>query len=28
VERPEEDSSDTLMDVEEELPEPWILFTD
>nr|GEV22580.1 hypothetical protein [Tanacetum cinerariifolium] len=28
VERPEEDSSDTLMEVEEELPEPWILFTD
>nr|GFA73865.1 hypothetical protein [Tanacetum cinerariifolium] len=28
VERPEEDSSDTLMKVEEELPEPWILFTD
>ncbi|GJW44091.1 reverse transcriptase domain-containing protein [Tanacetum coccineum] len=24
----EEDSSDTLMEVEEELPEPWILFTD
>ncbi|GJT09210.1 reverse transcriptase domain-containing protein [Tanacetum coccineum] len=28
VERPEEDSLDTLMDAEEELPEPWILFTD
>ncbi|GJX07023.1 reverse transcriptase domain-containing protein [Tanacetum coccineum] len=28
VERPEEDSSDTPMEVEEELPEPWILFTD
>ncbi|GJT79369.1 reverse transcriptase domain-containing protein [Tanacetum coccineum] len=28
VERPEEDSLDTLMEVEEELPEPWILFTD
>ncbi|GJY17436.1 reverse transcriptase domain-containing protein [Tanacetum coccineum] len=28
VERPEEDSPDTLMDEEEELPEPWILFTD
>nr|GEW08257.1 hypothetical protein [Tanacetum cinerariifolium]GEW09776.1 hypothetical protein [Tanacetum cinerariifolium] len=28
VERPEEDSSDTLMEVEEKLPEPWILFTD
>ncbi|GJY10148.1 reverse transcriptase domain-containing protein [Tanacetum coccineum] len=28
VERPEEESSDTLMEVEEELPEPWILFTD
>nr|GEX79278.1 reverse transcriptase domain-containing protein [Tanacetum cinerariifolium] len=28
VERPEKDSSDTLMEVEEELPEPWILFTD
>nr|GEU77139.1 reverse transcriptase domain-containing protein [Tanacetum cinerariifolium] len=27
VERPEEDSLDTLMEVEEELPEPWILFT-
>ncbi|GJR93032.1 reverse transcriptase domain-containing protein [Tanacetum coccineum] len=27
VERPEEESSDTLMEVEEELPEPWILFT-
>nr|GEW07710.1 reverse transcriptase domain-containing protein [Tanacetum cinerariifolium] len=27
VERPEEDSPDTLMEVEEELPEPWILFT-
>ncbi|GJV82481.1 reverse transcriptase domain-containing protein [Tanacetum coccineum] len=26
--RPEEDSLDTLMEVEEELPEPWILFTD
>nr|GEX73754.1 reverse transcriptase domain-containing protein [Tanacetum cinerariifolium] len=28
VERPEEGSSDILMEVEEELPEPWILFTD
>ncbi|GJZ04406.1 reverse transcriptase domain-containing protein [Tanacetum coccineum] len=28
VERPEEDSLDTLMEVEEELPEPWILFID
>nr|GEY24096.1 reverse transcriptase domain-containing protein [Tanacetum cinerariifolium] len=28
VKRPEEDSPDTLMEVEEELPEPWILFTD
>ncbi|GJV90998.1 reverse transcriptase domain-containing protein [Tanacetum coccineum] len=28
VERPEEDSPDTLMEVEEALPEPWILFTD
>nr|GEV47725.1 reverse transcriptase domain-containing protein [Tanacetum cinerariifolium] len=28
VERPEEDSLDTLMEVEEELPESWILFTD
>ncbi|GJU71406.1 putative ribonuclease H-like domain-containing protein [Tanacetum coccineum] len=28
VERLEEDSPDTLMEVEEELPEPWILFTD
>ncbi|GJZ96701.1 reverse transcriptase domain-containing protein [Tanacetum coccineum] len=28
VERPEEDSPNTLMEVEEELPEPWILFTD
>nr|GFB42205.1 reverse transcriptase domain-containing protein [Tanacetum cinerariifolium] len=28
VERPEEDSSDALMEVKEELPEPWILFTD
>nr|GEV50888.1 reverse transcriptase domain-containing protein [Tanacetum cinerariifolium] len=27
-ERPEEDSPDTLMEVEEELPERWILFTD
>ncbi|GJU87032.1 reverse transcriptase domain-containing protein [Tanacetum coccineum] len=27
VERPEEDSPDTLMEEEEELPEPWILFT-
>nr|GEZ48478.1 reverse transcriptase domain-containing protein [Tanacetum cinerariifolium] len=27
-ERPEEDSSNTLIEVEEELPEPWILFTD
>ncbi|GJZ50206.1 reverse transcriptase domain-containing protein [Tanacetum coccineum] len=25
---PEEDSSDTLMEVEEALPEPWIFFTD
>ncbi|GKA99412.1 hypothetical protein Tco_0827349 [Tanacetum coccineum] len=28
VERPEEESLDTLMEVEEELPEPWILFKD
>nr|GEW91355.1 hypothetical protein [Tanacetum cinerariifolium] len=28
VERPEEDSLDTLMTEEEKLPEPWILFTD
>ncbi|GJW96144.1 reverse transcriptase domain-containing protein [Tanacetum coccineum] len=28
VERPEEDSLDTPMEEEEELPEPWILFTD
>ncbi|GJR24699.1 reverse transcriptase domain-containing protein [Tanacetum coccineum] len=28
VERPEEDSLDTPIEVEEELPEPWILFTD
>nr|GEY35383.1 reverse transcriptase domain-containing protein [Tanacetum cinerariifolium] len=28
VERPEVDSSDTLMEVEEKLHEPWILFTD
>ncbi|GKD11599.1 reverse transcriptase domain-containing protein [Tanacetum coccineum] len=28
VERPEEESSDTLMEAEEELPKPWILFTD
>ncbi|GJY97682.1 reverse transcriptase domain-containing protein [Tanacetum coccineum] len=28
VERPEEDSPNTLMEVEEELLEPWILFTD
>ncbi|GJS41554.1 reverse transcriptase domain-containing protein [Tanacetum coccineum] len=28
VERPEEDSSDTLIEIEEELPDPWILFTD
>nr|GEX09850.1 reverse transcriptase domain-containing protein [Tanacetum cinerariifolium] len=28
VEHPEEDSLDTPMEVEEELPEPWILFTD
>nr|GEW30066.1 reverse transcriptase domain-containing protein [Tanacetum cinerariifolium] len=28
VERPEEDSSDTLMEEEGELHEPWILFTD
>ncbi|GJU03125.1 reverse transcriptase domain-containing protein [Tanacetum coccineum] len=28
VERPEEESSDTLMGEGEELPEPWILFTD
>ncbi|GJY49850.1 reverse transcriptase domain-containing protein [Tanacetum coccineum] len=27
VERPEEDDPDTAMDVEEELPEPWTLFT-
>ncbi|GJS67653.1 reverse transcriptase domain-containing protein [Tanacetum coccineum] len=28
VEKPEGDSPDTLMEEEEELPEPWILFTD
>ncbi|GJV92299.1 reverse transcriptase domain-containing protein [Tanacetum coccineum] len=28
VERPEEDSPDTPMEEEDELPEPWILFTD
>ncbi|GJZ62982.1 reverse transcriptase domain-containing protein [Tanacetum coccineum] len=28
VERPEEDSPDTLMEEAEELPEPWIFFTD
>ncbi|GKA19231.1 reverse transcriptase domain-containing protein [Tanacetum coccineum] len=28
VERPEYNSSDTPMEMEEELPEPWILFTD
>ncbi|GKB15345.1 reverse transcriptase domain-containing protein [Tanacetum coccineum] len=28
VERPEEESPDTLMEEGEELPEPWILFTD
>ncbi|GKF15374.1 reverse transcriptase domain-containing protein [Tanacetum coccineum] len=28
VERPEEDSPDTPIEEEEELPEPWILFTD
>ncbi|GJY90576.1 reverse transcriptase domain-containing protein [Tanacetum coccineum] len=28
VERPEEESLDTLMEAEEELPEPWILFID
>ncbi|GKE92496.1 reverse transcriptase domain-containing protein, partial [Tanacetum coccineum] len=28
VERPEEDSSDTLMEAEGEILEPWILFTD
>nr|GEV07942.1 reverse transcriptase domain-containing protein [Tanacetum cinerariifolium] len=28
VERPEEDSLDILMEMEEELPEPWILFRD
>nr|GEV98791.1 reverse transcriptase domain-containing protein [Tanacetum cinerariifolium] len=28
VERPEEDSPDTLMETEKELPEPWILFID
>nr|GEY18696.1 reverse transcriptase domain-containing protein [Tanacetum cinerariifolium] len=28
VERPEEDSPDTLMEEEGEIPEPWILFTD
>nr|GEV91555.1 reverse transcriptase domain-containing protein [Tanacetum cinerariifolium] len=28
IERPEEDSPDTLMEVEEKLLEPWILFTD
>ncbi|GKC98482.1 reverse transcriptase domain-containing protein, partial [Tanacetum coccineum] len=28
IERPEEDDPDTAMEVEEELSEPWILFTD
>ncbi|GJQ94490.1 reverse transcriptase domain-containing protein [Tanacetum coccineum] len=28
VERPEEDSPDTLIEEDDELPEPWILFTD
>nr|GEV56343.1 reverse transcriptase domain-containing protein [Tanacetum cinerariifolium] len=28
VERPKEDSQNTLMEVEEELPKPWISFTD
>ncbi|GJW80517.1 reverse transcriptase domain-containing protein [Tanacetum coccineum] len=28
IERPEEDSTDTPMEIEEELPKPWILFTD
>ncbi|GKF74835.1 reverse transcriptase domain-containing protein, partial [Tanacetum coccineum] len=28
VERPEEDSPDTLIEKEDELPKPWILFTD
>ncbi|GJX08836.1 reverse transcriptase domain-containing protein [Tanacetum coccineum] len=28
VERLEDDSTDTLLEVEEEIPEPWILFTD
>ncbi|GJZ80226.1 reverse transcriptase domain-containing protein [Tanacetum coccineum] len=28
VKRPEEESPDTLIEVEEEIPEPWILFTD
>ncbi|GJR47031.1 reverse transcriptase domain-containing protein [Tanacetum coccineum] len=28
VKQPEENSTDTLMEVEEELPEPWILFMD
>nr|GEW61950.1 reverse transcriptase domain-containing protein [Tanacetum cinerariifolium] len=28
VERPEKDSPDTLIETEEELPEPWILYTD
>ncbi|GKE63419.1 reverse transcriptase domain-containing protein [Tanacetum coccineum] len=28
VERPDYNSSDTLMETKEELPEPWILFTD
>ncbi|GKF79682.1 reverse transcriptase domain-containing protein [Tanacetum coccineum] len=28
VERPEEESPDTLMEVEEELPKPWTLYTD
>ncbi|GJW57960.1 reverse transcriptase domain-containing protein [Tanacetum coccineum] len=28
VKRPEEDSLDTLMEAKEELPKPWILFTD
>ncbi|GKG45529.1 hypothetical protein Tco_0497975, partial [Tanacetum coccineum] len=28
VERPEDDPSDTPMEDEKELPDPWILFTD
>ncbi|GJU54625.1 reverse transcriptase domain-containing protein [Tanacetum coccineum] len=28
VEWPKEDSPDTLIEIEEELPDPWILFTD